>query len=51
MGAAKTIGKYPETAKVYLPGGKAPKPGDVFKNAALARAYREIGAGGANAYY
>jgi gamma-glutamyltranspeptidase/glutathione hydrolase len=51
MGSAKAIGKYPETAKVYLPGGKAPRPGDVFKNPALARAYREIGAGGANAYY
>src|SRR5258707_2616534 len=50
-GAAKTIGKYPETAQVYLPGGKGPRPGEIFKNPALARSYREIAAGGANAYY
>jgi gamma-glutamyltranspeptidase/glutathione hydrolase len=43
--------KIPDTAKVYLPGGKAPKAGDVFKNPALARVYREIAAEGAAAFY
>jgi gamma-glutamyltranspeptidase/glutathione hydrolase len=43
--------KISETAKVYLPGGKAPKAGDVFKNPALAGVYREIAAEGAAAFY
>jgi gamma-glutamyltranspeptidase/glutathione hydrolase len=51
QGSAKNLGKYPESAKVYMPGGKAPKPGDLFKNPALARVYRDISAGGAAAYY
>jgi gamma-glutamyltranspeptidase/glutathione hydrolase len=51
---AKTASKLIKTAdaaKVYLPGGKAPKAGAVFKNPALARVYREIAAGGADAFY
>jgi len=47
----KKLLKIADSAKVYLPGGKAPKAGDVFKNPALARVYREIGAEGAAAFY
>ena len=41
------------TAEVYLngPNGRVPAVGDVFKNPALAKTYRLIGEGGADAYY
>ena len=45
------IKKHPETARTYLPGGKAPKAGEVFRNPDLARTYRDIGAGGRDAFY
>lgn len=47
----KRLLNFPDSAKVYLPGGKAPKAGEVFKNPALARVYREIGTEGAAAFY
>ena len=38
-------------AKTYLPGGKAPRAGEVFKNPNLARTYREIAKNGRDAFY
>jgi gamma-glutamyltranspeptidase / glutathione hydrolase len=35
----------------YMPGGKAPGEGDVFRNPDLARTYRLIAAGGRDAFY
>lgn len=43
--------KVPSGTNLYLPGGKAPRAGDVFTNPGLARVYREIGEGGASAFY
>jgi gamma-glutamyltranspeptidase/glutathione hydrolase len=43
--------KHPDAARTYLPGGKAPRPGEVFKNPGLARTYRDIAAGGRDAFY
>jgi gamma-glutamyltranspeptidase/glutathione hydrolase len=34
--------KWPSTAKVYFPGGRAPKEGEVFVEADLARAYQSL---------
>jgi gamma-glutamyltranspeptidase/glutathione hydrolase len=34
--AKANLGKYPTTAKVFLPNGKAPLPGELFKNPDLA---------------
>jgi gamma-glutamyltranspeptidase / glutathione hydrolase len=34
--AKKSLEKYPTTAKVFLPGGRAPEPGELFKNPDLA---------------
>jgi gamma-glutamyltranspeptidase/glutathione hydrolase len=34
--ARKSLEKYPTTAKVFLPGGRAPEPGELFKNPDLA---------------
>ena len=41
----------PHTAKVMLPGGKAPKAGDLMRNPALARTLRRIGREGRAAFY
>jgi len=41
----------PGFAAVFLPGGKAPAEGEVFRNPALASAYEAIAAGGRAAFY
>jgi len=38
----KKILKYPTTVKIYLPNGKLPKPGDVFRNSDLAHTLRKL---------
>ena len=50
-GSKTKLQKIADSAQVYLPGGKAPKAGEVFKNPALARVYREIATDGAAAFY
>lgn len=34
--------QYPSTAQVYLPGGRVPRPGEVFRNPDLAKTLRTI---------
>ena len=41
----------PGFADVFMPGGRAPSEGEVFKNPALARSLRLIAQGGRDAYY
>lgn len=41
----------PSLAKVYHPDQRPPRYGDIFKNPLLASSYREIGEGGADAFY
>lgn len=41
----------PDTAAVYLPGGRIPEEGDVLRFPALARTLRAIGKGGSKAFY
>ncbi|MFH1998646.1 MAG: gamma-glutamyltransferase [Planctomycetota bacterium] len=41
----------PNFAKTYLPGGRAPAKGEIFKNPDLANTYRRIAAGGRDAFY
>jgi len=41
----------PITAKVMLPGGKAPRAGDTMRNTALAQTLRRIGREGREAFY
>lgn len=43
--------KYPEAAKIYLPGGKVPKPGDRFFNKDYAETLRTIAKEGADSFY
>jgi gamma-glutamyltranspeptidase len=43
--------KWPEAAKIYLPDGKVPRPGDRFFNKDYAATLRAIQKGGADAFY
>ncbi len=43
--------QWPDSAKTYLPGGKAPKEGQIFRNPNLARSYRDIASHGSDAFY
>lgn len=48
---AERFAMFPETASVYLPGGKPPAVGSVFRNPDMARAYRELRTKGVNSLY
>ncbi len=43
--------QWPDSAATYLPGGRAPAEGEIFRNPRLAATYRTIAAGGAEAFY
>ncbi|HUE85189.1 MAG TPA: gamma-glutamyltransferase [Vicinamibacterales bacterium] len=43
--------KYPEAARIYLPGGNVPRPGDRFVNKDYAATLRAIAADGADTFY
>jgi gamma-glutamyltranspeptidase/glutathione hydrolase len=47
----RVFGEMPGFAEVFLPGGAAPRVGEVFRNPALARAYRALAVDGRDAYY
>ena len=42
---------FPGVKEVFMPGGAAPKTGDVFRNPSLANTYRMIAEGGRDAFY
>ena len=50
-GSVRLLSPWPESVRVYLPGGQAPKPGAVFRNPDLARSYRILADGGRDAFY
>ncbi len=45
------IEKYPESARIFLPGGKVPQPGDRFVNKDYADTLRAIARDGADTFY
>ncbi len=46
-----SLKEWPDSATTYLPGGRAPREGELFRNPNLAESYRRIAAGGADAFY
>jgi len=48
---AETLKGYPGFADVFMPGGKAPAAGEVFRNPALAHTYRRIAEMGRDGFY
>lgn len=48
---ARSHREQPGFAEVFLPGGRAPREGELFRNPALARTLEEIAEGGADAFY
>jgi gamma-glutamyltranspeptidase/glutathione hydrolase len=50
-GNARSLSRYPNVKEVYMPGGKAPAKGDIFKNPYLANTLELIAEGGRDAFY
>lgn len=50
-GLKDLYGKYPNINSVYLPNGKAPQKGDIFKNPQLGNTLEKIATGGRDAFY
>ena len=48
---AEPIAERKDFREVYLPGGRAPRHGEVFRNPGLAWTYRQIAEGGRDAFY
>ena len=48
---AERFSLFPETARVFLPGGQAPAVGSVFRNPDMARAFRELRTRGVDSLY
>ncbi len=40
--AQRFLTKWPSTGRLYMPGGKVPRPGEVIKNPALENVYRRL---------
>ncbi len=50
-GSEKTLRNWPDSAKTFLPGGRAPTTGEIFRNPNLAASYRLLAKGGRDAFY
>ena len=50
-GAESALARWPDSARTYLPNGRPPAIGEVFRNPALARTYEAIAQGGRDAFY
>jgi gamma-glutamyltranspeptidase / glutathione hydrolase len=48
---ARKLKSLPESARVFLPGGAAPREGDLFRNPEMARAFRLVAEKGPEAFY
>lgn len=51
MGRSTFLAQYPNFAGTYMPDGKMPEKGEIFKNPDLAGTYEKIAEGGRDAFY
>ncbi len=51
VGSEKKLNQNPSAARTYLPNGRAPLTGEIFRNADLARTYQQIARHGRKAFY
>ncbi len=51
VASESSLAQWPDSAKTYLPNGRAPRVGEVFKNPGLANTYEAIAEGGRDAFY
>ncbi len=49
--SAYVLGKYPNFKETYMPNGKMPAKGEIFRNPDLANTYEKIAKGGRDAFY
>jgi gamma-glutamyltranspeptidase/glutathione hydrolase len=49
--SAEFLREDPDAARTFLPGNRAPKLGEIFRNPTLGWTYRQIAAGGRDAFY
>ena len=49
--AEAALSQHSDAARTFLPGGRAPREGEVFRNPALAATYRQIAEGGPEVFY
>jgi gamma-glutamyltranspeptidase / glutathione hydrolase len=49
--SATELASHADSARTYLPGGRAPRAGEIFRNPSLAATYRELERGGRDAFY
>jgi len=50
-GGARSLSRYPNIAEIYMPNGKAPQKGEIFKNPYLANTLEKIAKGGRDVFY
>ena len=51
VASESSLAQWPDSAKTYLPNGRAPRVGEVFRNPGLANTYEAIAEGGRDAFY
>jgi gamma-glutamyltranspeptidase / glutathione hydrolase len=49
--SANTLGQFPNFKETYMPEGKMPQKGEIFRNPLLANTYEKIAKGGRDAFY
>lgn len=49
--SVRVLGQYPNFKETYMPNGKMPAKGEIFKNPDLANTYEKIAKGGRDAFY